>query len=120
MISANSGCSGYATRSLAPRLIFLALYGTSVATHSATFNEKVHKPQYLNTFINASKLLGVGGTPGDLYKCIKPITFKIDDIDLKGRFVNLFGNFSLLCAATANANLLLVVIGMSLSNTAMR
>ena len=51
---------------------------------------------------------------------LKPITFKIDDIDLKGRFVNLFGYFSLLCAAAANANLLLVVIGMSLSNTAMR
>ena len=55
MISANSGCSGYATRSLASRLIFLALCGTSAA------------------------------------------------------------------AAAANAaNLLLVVIGMSLSNTAMR
>ena len=56
MISANSGCSGYATRSLAPRLIFLALCGTSAAAD----------------------------------------------------------------AAAANANLLLVVIGMSLSNTAMR
>ena len=53
MISANSGCSGYATRSLAPRLIFLALCGTSAA-------------------------------------------------------------------AAANAKLLLAVIGMSLSNTAMR
>ena len=54
MISVTSGCSGYATWSLAPRLIFLALYGTSAA------------------------------------------------------------------AAAANANLLLAVIGMSLSNTAMR
>lgn len=53
MISVTSGCSGYATWSLAPRLIFLALYGTSAA-------------------------------------------------------------------AAANANLLLAVIGMSLSNTAMR
>ena len=35
MISANSGCSGYATRSLAPRLIFLALCGTSAAAAAA-------------------------------------------------------------------------------------
>mgnify|MGYP001368810151 FL=1 len=35
MISANSGCSGYATRSLAPRLIFLALCGTSTAAAAA-------------------------------------------------------------------------------------
>ena len=35
MISANSGCSGYATRSLAPRLLFLALCGTSAAAAAA-------------------------------------------------------------------------------------
>ena len=35
MISANSGCSGYATRSLASRLIFLALCGTSAAAAAA-------------------------------------------------------------------------------------
>ena len=35
MISANSGCSVYATRSLAPRLIFLALCGTSAAAAAA-------------------------------------------------------------------------------------
>ena len=49
--------------------------------------------------INALEFLGVRGTPGDLYECVKPIKFKIDDIDPKGRFVNLFGGFSPLCAA---------------------
>ena len=48
----------------------------------------------LNTSINALQLLGVQGTPGDLYECIKPIKFKIDDIDPKRRFVNLFSDFS--------------------------
>ena len=38
-------------------------------------------------------------TPGDLYECIKPIYFKIDDIDPEKRFVNLLGEFGLLCAA---------------------
>ena len=50
-----------------------------------------------NTSINALKLFGVLGTPGDLYECVKPIKFKIDDIDPKGRFVNLFGGFGPLC-----------------------
>ena len=35
---------------------------------------------------------------GTNIKCIKPILFKIDDIDLKGRFVNLFAEFSPLCS----------------------
>ena len=48
----------------------------------------------LNTFISASWLFGVWGTPGDPYEWIKPIQFLIEDIDPKGRFVNFFGNFS--------------------------
>ena len=34
----------------------------------------------------------------ELYECFKPIKYKIDDIDPKERFVNLFGDFSPLCA----------------------
>ena len=44
------------------------------------------------------------------YGCIKPIQLKIDDIDLKGRFVNLFGNFSPLCGA-APVNVIKTVLG---------
>ena len=48
----------------------------------------------LTTEISASHFWGVWGTPRDLDGCIKPIKFKIDDIDPKARFVNLFGDFS--------------------------
>ena len=80
--------------------------------HSATFDEKVYKPQSWcdcdrrgSDLIGVSTshmneciiILGVRGTPGDLYECIKPINFKIGDIEPKGRFVNLIGDFSTLC-----------------------
>ena len=48
----------------------------------------------LNTSISVSQLLGVWGTPRDPYWCIKPIWFKINDINPERRFVNLFGEFS--------------------------
>ena len=48
----------------------------------------------LNTSIIELYLSGLSGTPGDPYGSIK----LIDDIDRKGRFVNLFGNFSPLFA----------------------
>ena len=51
--------------------------------------------------ISALHLFGVWGTPMNPYWCIKPIQFKINDIDPERRFVNLFGEFSSLCAAAA-------------------
>ena len=48
----------------------------------------------LNTSINVLNYLVSEGLQGTIYECIKPIKFKIDDIDPKGRFVNLFGDFS--------------------------
>ena len=51
----------------------------------------------LNTSSSAQWLFGVWGTPRDSYWCIKPIYFKINDIDPERRFVNLFSKFSPLC-----------------------
>ena len=58
-----------------------------------------------------------GGSPGDLYECIKPIKFKIDDIDPNRRFVNPFSDFSPLCGVRPQPGL--KTSGCYLTNTSL-
>ena len=53
----------------------------------------------INTFLVSEGLQGI-------YECIKPIKFKIDDIDPMGRFVNLFGIICPLCGVAHTAAVL--------------
>ena len=53
----------------------------------------------INTFLVSEGLQGI-------YECIKPIKFKIDDIDPMVRFVNLFGNICPLCGVAHTAAVL--------------
>ena len=64
---------------------------------------------FVKTLENAKKNLVFhfgGGRQASFYQIwsVKPIYFKIDYIDLKGRFVNLFNNFSPLCGAPRPAD----------------
>ena len=54
----------------------------------------------LNTSISVSWLFVVWGTSRDPYWYIKPIWFKIIDIEPERRFVNLFDEFSPLCGSS--------------------